>query len=59
MEKKQINYQETTRRVENLRRIYSQIGEPLPVDIIIDLYQHLGPALALLKTPERARKPKN
>lgn len=28
-----------------MRRLYSQIGEPLPVDVIIDLCRHLDRAL--------------
>jgi len=36
------SYQETARKIENVRRIYSKIGEPLPADIIVDLYRHLG-----------------
>jgi len=59
MEKKKIPYPEITRRVDSVRRIYSRIGEPLPVDTLIDLYQHLGTALALLKTPEKSPKMKN
>ena len=42
--KKQMNdsYCRLSERVERVRRIYSRIGEPLPVEIIIDLYRHLG-----------------
>lgn len=35
------------KQVEEMRRLYSQIGQPLPVDIIIDLHHHLGKALEL------------
>ena len=43
MEKQRQNpYQQVSARVERVREIYSRIGEPLPVEIIIDLYRHLG-----------------
>ena len=43
MEKQRKNsYQQVSERVERVRRIYSRIGEPLPVEIIIELYRHLG-----------------
>ena len=47
------SYQETARKIENVRRIYSQIGEPLPADIIVDLYRHLAtfPDLSMKKPP--------
>jgi len=32
-------------QVERMRRLYSGIGEPLPVDVIFDLHRHLGAAL--------------
>ena len=32
-------------QVNRVRALYSQIGEPLPADIIIDLYLRLAPAL--------------
>ncbi|MBE5775867.1 MAG: hypothetical protein E7337_18425 [Clostridiales bacterium] len=35
-------YVSVARRVERVRRIYSDIGQPLPADIIIDLHRHLG-----------------
>ena len=35
-----------------IRKLYSQIGEPLPADVIIDLYRHLGNALELAEERE-------
>ena len=35
-----------------MRRLYSQIGEPLPVDVIIDLYRHLDKALEIAEERE-------
>ena len=29
-------------QVAAIRKLYSKIGEPLPADIVIDLYTHLG-----------------
>lgn len=49
-------------QVDKLREIYSQIGEPLPVDVMIDLYRHLPDALELCrteKTPGKRFKMKN
>lgn len=40
-------YVAVTQQVDSVRRIYSAIGQPLPVDIIIDLHHHLGKALSL------------
>ena len=53
MEKQKKNsYEEISRRVDSVRRIYSQIGEPLPVDVMIDLYRHLADALAMAQERE-------
>lgn len=38
---------QTARQLEKMRKLYSQIGEPLPVDIMIDLHMQLGKALQL------------
>ena len=35
-------YVAVTQQIDRVRRIYSQIGQPLPAEIIIDLYRHLG-----------------
>ena len=43
--KRQNGYARSNKQVEEMRRLYSRIGEPLPADIIIDLYQHLDKAL--------------
>lgn len=40
-------------QVLKMRRLYSQIGEPLPADVIIDLYRHLDKALELAEESER------
>ena len=39
-------------QVLRMRKLYSQIGEPLPVDVIIDLHQHLGKVLELQNESE-------
>lgn len=36
-------------QVRRMRRLYSQMGEPLPVDVIIDLHRSLGAAMDLLR----------
>ena len=40
-------YVAVTQQVQSVRRIYSQIGEPLPADVIIDLHLHLAEAMRL------------
>ena len=45
MEQRENRYARVTKQVEEMRRLYSNIGQPLPVNIIIDLHQHLGSAL--------------
>jgi len=58
MEKhKKIGYQETAKQIDRVRSLYSRIGEPLAVDVIFDLYRHLGAALALAQE-EKPRKNK-
>lgn len=46
---KQMNRIKTDvcRQIERMRALYSQIGEPLSVDVMIDLHQHLGQALEM------------
>ena len=41
-------------QVERMRSLYSQIGEPLPVDVIIDLHRHLDAAIDMAKGSEAA-----
>lgn len=38
-------------QVAAVRKLYSKIGEPLPADIIIDLYTHLGKILSAVEVP--------
>lgn len=48
MEKQRENrYAHATKQVEEMRRLYSRIGQPLPVDVIINLHRHLGSALEM------------
>lgn len=55
MDKQRKNsYAHTSAQVDRARRIYSQIGEPLPADVIIDLHLHLGRALELNQENEYA-----
>ena len=51
------HYERVTKQVNRIRRLYSRIGEPLPVDIIIDLHLHLAPMLEKVKkSPKRKGK---
>lgn len=43
------NYATIERQIDGVRKIYSQIGQPLPADIIIELYRQLPAAMALLQ----------
>lgn len=57
MEKQRQNsYQQVSERVERVRKIYSRIGEPLPVEIIMDLYIHLGKMPQMEERPVKNRK---
>lgn len=54
MEKrKQSHRAQANVHVDRMRRLYSQIGEPLPADVIIDLSRNLGAALELLSDRRR------
>lgn len=49
MEKRRNDqYAHVSAQIARTRKLYSQIGEPLPADVIIDLHQHLGTALSAL-----------
>ena len=47
------SYKRVSEQVNRIRKLYSRIGEPLPVDIIVDLYLHLAPALEEAKESKR------
>lgn len=50
MEKQRNNrYAHVSQQVDKMRRLYSQIGEPLPVDVMIGLYQHLEGAMEIYR----------
>ena len=58
-EQKTDSYVCARSQVERVRKLYAQIGEPLPEDVVIDLLQHLDRALALAredKKPAKRRK---
>lgn len=57
-QQKMDRFPRTMRRVERVRSIYSQIGEPLPVDILIELYQYLDKALELADAASPAPRKK-
>lgn len=48
MEKRMKNRcAQASRQIERMRKLYSEIGEPLPVDVMLELHSHLGCALEL------------
>lgn len=47
---------QVTEQVRRMRRLYSEIGEPLPAEVLIDLHLHLGKAL---EAGGRAKSTKN
>ena len=51
-EQKTDRYTRTGQQVEHVRKLYSRIGEPLPADVIIDLYRHLGRAMEIAEEPQ-------
>ncbi len=46
------NHVQVSEQVKRVRKMYSEIGEPLPAELIVDLYQHLGKALEVVETIE-------
>ena len=52
-------YVAVTCQVDSMRRLYSQIGQPLPADVIIDLHRHLGKALEAVEQNKALPKRKN
>lgn len=55
---KQNRYREIDRQVKKVREIYSGIGQPLPADVIIDLYLHLGKVQEAVRAENRSKVPK-
>ena len=57
MEKQQKNrHARATEQVEKMRRMYEQMGEPLPADVIAELYQYLGAALQTMDALQMHRE---
>ena len=52
-EQKTDSYVCARSQVERVRKLYAQIGEPLPEDVVIDLLQHLDRALELAEEDEK------
>lgn len=42
-------YGAVTQQINSVRKIYSDIGQPLPAEIIIDLHQYLGKAMDIAR----------
>lgn len=49
----ETRHQRAAMQVARIRKLYSQIGEPLPADIIIDLHRTLGATLDALDDQNR------
>ena len=49
-------YERVAAQVNRVRALYSRIGEPLPVDVIIDLHRCLAPALEAVDEQSRGEK---
>lgn len=47
MQKQKQHTAQVNEQILRMRRLYSRIGEPLPVDVIIDLCRHLDTALEI------------
>ena len=47
MQKQKQHTARVNDQILRMRRLYSQIGEPLPAEVIIDLCRHLDKALDL------------
>lgn len=53
MQKQKQHTAQVNEQILRMRRLYSQIGEPLPADVIIDLCRHLDHALQLADESEK------
>ncbi len=54
---RKISFRETRLQLSRIQRLYSAIGEPLPVDVIFDLCRHLPTVLSAAKPAKgKARK---
>lgn len=58
MNKQKNHYVRVSDQAMRMRKLYSQIGEPLPVDVIVDLYRHLDKALDLAGESENTFRSK-
>ena len=61
MKQQRINgHAQVSQQVKRMRELYNQMGEALPVEWVIDLYQHLGKALEGAKEsiPSKAKRHK-
>ena len=47
---------EVRRQIERARRIYSDIGQPLAADVIVELYRHLGAAMDMVSSVTGGRQ---
>lgn len=50
-----LTYPQVRARVSRIQKIYSAIGEPLPVDLIFDLCRCLPMVLRAAKPPKHRR----
>lgn len=53
MQKQKQHTARVNDQILRMRRLYSQIGEPLPVDVIIDFCQYLDKALEIADGEEK------
>ena len=58
MQKQKRHTDRVNEQTLRMRRLYSQIGEPLPVDVIIDLCRHLDRALDIADERENGFRSK-
>ena len=58
MQKQKPHTARVNEQTLRMRRLYSRIGEPLPVDVIIDLCRHLDTALEIADERKKAFRSK-
>ena len=58
MQKQKRQTVRVNEQILRMRKLYSQIGEPLPVDMIFDLCRHLDNALELADARENGMRSK-
>lgn len=58
-QKRTRQQERAAKQVHEMRKLYARIGEPLPLDTMVDLYRHVGKALEAVQTDPQPKKKRN